>query len=346
MRGTTRRSGLVLKELRIVHETSDPEFVKPTRLRIEASSHCQLRCPSCPTTTGAINAAIGRGFLRFDRFQELIERNPQIRLIELSNYGEILLNPELLSILEFSQQRNVALTAGNGVNLNRLSEEVADGLVRCGLLSMTCSIDGASEASYRLYRVRGSFNEVIANVRRINRYKRQYESEHPHLIWQFVAFGHNEHEIPAARALAGKLNMEFRVKLNWDGEFSPIHDAESLREASGVGAASRDEFKRLNSGRDYQENICHQLWDQPQINWDGRVLGCCRNFWMNFGGNAFEDGLDEAVNHETMRYARRMLTGAAEPRADIPCTTCELYLNMRRTGLRIDRKSNGDPVQK
>lgn len=323
-----------------MHEPEDSGFASPTRLRIEASSHCQLRCPSCPTTTGAINDAIGRGFLRFEKFRELVEQNPRIRAIELSNYGEILLNPELIPILELSRDRNVILTAGNGVNLNHLTDEVADALVRCGLRSMTCSIDGASESTYQQYRVRGSFERVIANIRKINHYKGVYESTCPHLIWQFVAFGHNEHEIEKARSLASELNMEFRVKLTWDDNFSPVRDAESLRASSGVGAASRDEYRRLNGGRDYQENICHQLWDQPQINWDGRVLGCCRNFWMNFGGNAFEDGLEDAINHETMRYARRMLTTLAEPRADIPCTTCDLYLNMRATGRRIERPAN------
>ena len=327
-----------------MREPRDPDVVSPTMLRIEASSHCQLRCPSCPTTTGAIDGAIGRGFLRVEKFRELLERNPQIRVVELSNYGEILLNPELIRILELSRELGVLLTAGNGVNLNHLSDEVAEALVRCGLHTMTCSIDGASESTYQQYRVRGSFEKVIANIRKINHYKRRYESEFPHLIWQFVAFGHNEHEIPTARSLASDLNMEFRVKLTWDDGFSPVHDAESLRAASGVGAASRDEYRHLNEGRDYQENICHQLWDQPQINSDGRVLGCCRNFWMNFGGNAFDDGLQEALNHETMRYARRMLTGRAEPREDIPCTTCDLYLNMRAAGRRIERPE--DPLQK
>lgn len=36
---------------------------------------------------------------------------------------------------------------------------------------------------------------MIGNVRKINAFKHQYNSQQPRLNWQFVIFGHNEHEI-------------------------------------------------------------------------------------------------------------------------------------------------------
>ena len=48
---------------------------------------------------------------------------------------------------------------------------------------------------------------------------------------------------------------------------------------------TRTEF-RERYGAEYLEGTCDQLWSGPQINWDGKVLGCCRNFWDEFGGNA------------------------------------------------------------
>jgi hypothetical protein len=78
------------------------------------------------------------------------------------------------------------------------------------------------------------------------------------------------------------------------------------------------------------QEICHGLWDDPQINWDGKVLGCCRNFWGDFGGNAFTDGLVESLNSERMNYAKEMLLGQQPARSDIPCTTCNIYIDMVR----------------
>jgi len=201
---------------------------------------------------------------------------------------------------------------------------------------MTCSIDGASQESYHKYRVRGDFNRVIRNVERINFYKQQYRSKLPRLTWQFVVFGHNEHEIPLAREMAGKLGMDFVPKLTWDSKFSPIRDREFVRAQTGWQSVDREEFGRKH-GEKYLATICHQLWDQPQINWDGKVIGCCRNFWGNFGGNAFADGLLNSVNSKKMRYARAMLSGKKPVRDDIPCASCELYLGMRDHGKFIDR---------
>jgi hypothetical protein len=67
------------------------------------------------------------------------------------------------------------------------------------------------------------------------------------------------------------------------------------------------------------------------------MLGCCRNFWGDFGSNAFTEGLAASVNSEKMNYARKMLRGGDASRADIPCTTCEIYQGMQRRGKWLER---------
>jgi len=314
--------------------------IAATRIRLEASSFCQLRCPSCPTTSRAIHPAVGSGFLRFEHFRALLEQNPQVQEIELANYGEIFLNPELLAILKLAHERDVRLTVGVGFNLNDVRDEVLEGLVKYRVRSMTCSIDGASPETYAQYRIRGDFNTVIDNIKKINRWKETYDSPYPRMTWQFIVFGHNEHELPMARTLARSLDMVFYAKLNWDPNFSPIRDRDLVARELGITELTREEYKNKHN-EDYMVSICHQLWESPQINWDGKVLGCCRNFWGEFGGNAFANGLRESVNSETMSYARAMLQGEKPARDDIPCTTCEIYLGMRESGRWVDRGRRG-----
>lgn len=305
--------------------------VRPRAMQIEASSFCQLRCPSCPTTSGAIHPAVGSGFLRPDDLRAVLDANPAIREIELSNYGEIFLNPRLLDILRLCEQRGVAVSAHNGVNLNHVRPAVLEGIVRHKMRLLSVSIDGATQATYQQYRVKGRLDSVLANIVRINAWKRRLGSDLPLLRWQFVVFGHNEHEIDDAKAQAEALGMVFAAKLSWDDQVSPIRDADRLRRLLPEQAATRDEY-RARVGRDYVAGICHQLWDSPQVNWDGKLLGCCRNFWGDFGANVFRDGFIPAVNGERMRHARAMLRGDAAPRDDIPCTTCDIYQTMRRSG--------------
>ena len=303
-------------------------IIKVTKVRLEASSRCQLRCPSCPTTSGAIQPAIGTGTLKFQDFQALLDGNSGLRDIELSNYGEIFLNPELGEILEYAWQRKVRLWATNGVNLNHVKPEVLEAVVKYGVRQLRVSLDGASQETYSVYRVRGHFDRVIENIRTINAFKLKYRTRYPELVWQFIVFGHNEHELVTARAMAAELHMEFKAKLTWDDHFSPLNNPEQVRQDLGLGVVNRLEYLEQH-GQDYAHRTCEQLWDSPQINYDGRVLGCCRNFWADFGANAFNEGLDAAVNTERMQVARAMLLGRHPGREDIPCTTCEIYKTMK-----------------
>ncbi len=304
------------------------QTIRPHVVQLEASSHCQLRCPVCPTTLRQIDAPIGRGFLNPDTFARFLDANPDIRHVELSNNGEIFLNPGLLAILRLAEARGVTLGAANGANLNDVRPSVLEGVVRHRLRFLTCSIDGATAETYRVYRVRGDFDRVMANVRTIAAHKRRLGSPFPVLRWQFVVFSHNVHELPAARALAEEIGMQFTPKLNWDADYAPV---------PGMTRAEH----RAQTGRDYAGLICHQLWDSPQVNFDGGMLGCCRNTWGRFGtANAFTDGFATAVNSEPMAHARAMLRGAAAPREGIPCTTCDLYRDMRASGRFLRRRED------
>ena len=304
------------------------KLLKPSKIRLEASSVCQLRCPVCPTAGGVALAFIRPGFLKPDHFGVLLDKNPHLREIELSNYGEIFLNSEMLEIMRIAAKKGVSLTADNGVNLNSVSDEVLEGLTIYNFKSITCSIDGASQETYGKYRKGGNFGTVIENVSKINGYKARHCSDYPVLVWQFILFGHNQHELPKAREMATSLSMEFRVKLSWDDKISQWSGEIAEKEC---GAASRLEFKKMH-GKDYMHGLCNELWDSPQINWDGRVLGCCRNFWEEFGGNAFLEGLQQAVNSEKISYARGMVEGKYIQRDGIPCTTCDIYKTMKESG--------------
>jgi MoaA/NifB/PqqE/SkfB family radical SAM enzyme len=299
----------------------------PRRIALEGSSICQLKCPACPRFHQKFKTTIGYGFLQQKDFQKIIENNPGIVRVELSNYGELFLNPELLTIIKYAYENKIILTADVGVNFNAANESIIEGLVKYKYYSITCSIDGASNAQYSIYRRQGNFGQVIKNIQKINYFKKRYKSIFPLLTWQFVIFGHNEHEIPTARKMAQELGMRFQPKLSWDEDFSPIKDQAFVKSETHLPILSRKEYREY-FGIDYMHRICHQLWDQPQINWDGKMLGCCRNFWSDFGGNVFEDGLSKCVNSHNMAYARAMVLGQKPSREDIPCSSCDIYLTM------------------
>ncbi|MDD3149382.1 MAG: hypothetical protein PHV68_00980 [Candidatus Gastranaerophilales bacterium] len=305
-------------------ETSDKPFVRTDSVRIESCVHCQLKCPCCANANDRLGKAIGRGALKLEDFITLIENNPTIRTVELSHFGEIFLNPALLEIMKFAYEKNVTLTAHNGINLNTVKEEVLEAMVKYKMSYVTCSIDGASDETYPIYRINGNFSTVIENIKKINNYKEKYDSQYPKLTWKFIIFGHNEHEIPLARKMATDLNMTFLPVFNFNEKYSPIKDKEYVMKEIGQQVSSRSEYHKKYK-KTYNRRLCYQLWRAIQINWDGKILGCCINSWDDFGDNAFQLDSNELFYNEKISYARDMLMGKKEPRDDIPCIKCAHY---------------------
>lgn len=300
-------------------------------LRLEASTICQLACPICPTTSGEIKRSIGGGFLKFDDFRRIVDEHPWIWEIELSNWGEIFLNPDIEEIIAYAYRRNVALTAFNGANLNHVKDGVLEAMARYKFRAITCSIDGATQDVYEAYRRKGKLDRVLDNIRRLNAYKKRWNSEHPILSWQMIAFGHNEHEIETARGLAAELGMGFCLKINGNPAFAPVQEVEAVRQTV---AQTRLGVEELPGERDeyLTDDYCWQLWRQPQVNFDGTLLGCCTNTWGTFGENALAVGLERALHSEKLEYAKQMLQGAVPARDDVPCTRCTIYEGRARKG--------------
>ena len=303
--------------------------IRPEQIRIEASSVCQLKCPSCPTGLGINKSSeVGHGFLKVEKFRQLLAENPWLKRVELSNWGEIFLNKEIAEVFKVAHAAGVAVHASNGVNLNNATEEALEASVKYRVEKFTCSIDGASQATYSQYRRGGCFENVIENIRKINSYKKKYATDYPKLVWQFVIFGLNEKEIPVAREMAKSLNMKFKPKLSWDENFSPIQDEEFVQKETGLKAKSRSDFLEKNK-ENYMRSVCLQLWEEPQVNFDGKLLGCCINTWGSFG-NVFVSGLEAGLNSEKIDYARQMLQGKKRVRSDIPCASCTKYLDIKK----------------
>ncbi|MBF0504802.1 MAG: SPASM domain-containing protein [Candidatus Omnitrophica bacterium] len=311
--------------------------INPSKIRLEASTACQLKCPACPNTDGSIARELGIKILKFENFKKIVDSNPWIRSIELSNWGEIFLNRDLLRIAKYAYQKKIVLNAGNGVNLNTVKEDMLEALVKYRFGFISCSIDGSSRATYKIYRKGGDFDTVIANIKKINEFKAEYRSTLPVLHWQFIVFEHNEHEIIKARQMAHKLGMGFQVKLPY-GDFSSVRNKDRVRKLSGIGAVSRKEYQEKYKKPYFIKNTCYELWANPQINCDGRVLGCSRNYWGDYG-NALKENLIEVLNNEKMNYARAMLRGQKGPREDIPCTQCRRYNEMKKSNIWLFSKN-------
>src|SRR3954464_7463160 len=71
------------KRNKMLTRASKKKALAPRFVRLDASTVCQLKCPSCPTATGTTGQKLGVGSLRFEDFKHFIRGNPQVAHIEL-----------------------------------------------------------------------------------------------------------------------------------------------------------------------------------------------------------------------------------------------------------------------
>jgi len=301
-----------------------------TEVSIDFSTICQLRCVECSTSKGITHdGIIGKGWLKLEDFKTFISQNPQIRRMEMSNWGEIFLNPAIAEIIKYAYEHDVTLYCGNGTNFNDVDDEVLECLVKYRVEYLNLSIDGASQESYEKYRVRGNLSKVLKNIEKLNLYKEQYGSDYPKLSWQFVIFGHNEHELPLVKELCRKYRMAFNPKLNYS-DFSPVKDKDFVRKESGLGVADRKEFKEKHQ-KEYKAP-CYHCFSSPQINWNGDILGCSVNKWKVMG-NAFRHSMTEWEESEVFKELKDVLFEGKECTESLPCYYCPNYSKIQNQPL-------------
>lgn len=293
----------------------------PSQIRIDASTICQLKCKSCYMRLNN-SGTMGSGYLSFDNFKKIIESSPFVNEVELSNSGEIFLNPDLVKIMEYAYANNIKLTAFNGVNFNRVTDVQLEALVKYQFYGLMISIDGASQDTYSKYRINGNFDVVIKNIKKLTEYKKHYNSNYPIMIWQYIIMESSELDVPLAKIKAEELNIPIWFKLAWDNNYK-TENADMLKKETGLQALTRNEYlEKMN--KVYLGTACSHMFIAPQINWDGRLLGCWNVFTDDYQVNVFEMGLRKALQSQKFINAKKYLLHPSEAETkDFPCFNCE-----------------------
>lgn len=309
----------------------------PKNVRIEACSLCNLNCRDCyMRIQSEQKPIIDDGYLKFKDFKNFIKRNPYIKNIELSFSGEIFLNPELKKILRLAHYKKINLTAFNGVNFNLITEEMIETLVKYSFKGITFSIDGTSNETYSLYRNKGSYDRVIENINKLNEYKLKYKSKFPILQWQYIIFKHNLKEVKQAVHIAREMNMtSIYFKEPWNKEVTK-YDTDFLYRFIPFRQYYDKEIQAIIKENEY--DLCLQPWIAPQINWDGRLLGCCCSTHNDLDVNVFDLGLKKALTSIKMKQMRSILTGKIISNCQLACRYCYKYQTMQKNGKYLNEK--------
>jgi MoaA/NifB/PqqE/SkfB family radical SAM enzyme len=250
-----------------------------------------------------------KGLMQQGLFKKIFDQLKESLLcINLYSWGEPLLNPDLAAMITYAKNAKKNLRILTSTNLNIRDDKLLQDLMRCGIDEIIVSADGASAATYSEYRRGGDFDLVVRNMKLLAEFKNQSASD-TEVVWNFLVFKHNEHEIGKAKALAKELGVRLRIgkmRTSMKEEILRPH-SESIRKykewiPDSPQYSAYDKEKCVTKVR---IKTCRKPWSEISINWDGRVFPCCAVYGDGFSfGDASRESVRGIWNNAMYSQAR------------------------------------------
>lgn len=307
------------------HTSNDMQPGLPVSVAFEPTTSCNLRCPECPS--GLRSFTRPTGMLDKHFFEDAID-GMRDHLMYLTFYfqGEPYLHPDFLEMVAMADCRKIYTTTST--NAHYLDDQKAEATVKSGLDRLIISIDGTDQSTYEQYRVGGKLNKVLEGARNMVAWKRRLKSATPHLIFQFLVVGPNEHQIEDARSLAKEIGVDeiqFKTAQIYDYE----NGSNLMPESSKYSR-----YQRNTNGKFILKNPlkdeCWKMWHSCVITWDGRVVPCC---FDKDAQHAMGDLKSQTMNQiwygDTYKNFRKQLF-KSRSKIDI-CKNCSEGLNVSWT---------------
>lgn len=273
----------------------------PVHLLIEPSSACNLRCVMCFQTDSTFTKKPYMGMMDFGLYKDIIDQAVEggTRAISLSSRGEPMMNKRFVDMLQYASEKKAFMDLKVNSNCTWLDEETCHGILSSDATVLVISIDAHTEQMYKEIRVRGDFERVVSNVRRLFDIRtRQYPDS----------------------------GLEIRisgVKIRDDQDEDGFRNFWSEISDNVVYVRMQARWDTYNNEPHPEKNYpCPFLWNRLYIWYDGTCNPCDEDYKSKLSvGNLKEKSLKEIWYSPAMAELRdRHLNGA---RKDImPCDRC------------------------
>ena len=185
--------------------------------------------------------------------------------------GEPYLHPEFLDMVQYASAKKIY--TATSTNAHYLNDENARKTVESGLDRLIISIDGTSQETYEQYRIGGQLEKVLEGARNMVKWKKELNSNTPHLIFQYLVVRPNEHQVEEVDKIARAIGMDEVIY-----KTAQVYDFKNGNDLiPTIDKYSR--YKQNTSGKweikNSLENQCWKMWHSCVITWDGRVVPCC-----------------------------------------------------------------------
>jgi MoaA/NifB/PqqE/SkfB family radical SAM enzyme len=181
-------------------------FNSPIRdLHIELTSRCTLMCPRCQRTAHPNELTI-QDVSPATISATVTKKNfPNLRFVTFcGNYGDPIYHPQFHEIVEHVKKEGLKINFDTNASYRNRAwwQKTASMLARSD--RATFSIDGLEDTN-PVYRVNARWPDIMIAVEEMR--------DRARLIWKFIVFRHNQHQIEEAKSLAKRLGFdEFKLR--------------------------------------------------------------------------------------------------------------------------------------
>lgn len=251
-----------------------------------------------------------------DQFAAIVEQlSGRVLALSLFYYGDPLIHPDLDKMIRIARAAKLAVHITTHFSYPFQAERIRQ-LVDAGLSHITVAVDGASQETYGVTRVRGRLDLVLNNLKMLVDYKREQGVSLPYVEVQHLEFPHHP---PGEKERVRRIVMAMGVD-HWKCFTGLRYDA------SGDLYNVVDDVPAVPEGEPLPNRPlprCHWPYSSAVIKFDGEVIPCC--LWRvgqqyipggatRALGNVFKTPLAEIWNGPGYRALRRRVSRPADGR--------------------------------
>ena len=227
---------------------------KPYSVSLEPVCLCCLECPECPTGMGKVKRV--QQEMDMQLFANILDCTGSTTIyLMLYFQGEPLMNREIFSMIKLARKLNMYTAISTNGQL--LNESNAGKIIESGLDRLIVSVDGTSQDTYEKYRIGGDLKTALNGTEKLLRLRSEQHTARPEIIFQFLVFRHNEHQLTEMKQLARSMAID-RLWI----KSAQIYSEEGASQIPENNRLSRYEVgldgKLIRKGK--LRNRCSRLW--------------------------------------------------------------------------------------
>ncbi len=295
-----------------------PEYM-PSRLWIETTSRCNLRCSLCVNKNIPVSQ---KKDMDIDLYKRIInEAAGAIYDVNLFHRGEPLLHPQIVDMISYAAAKKIGTRLHtNGTLLDR---KLSRDIILAGLDMISFSFDGYTRKEYEKNRAGADYERTLENIKEFLTIKKELRAKKPLTVIQVMECGSNG-------KTSKRLQQRYHFLKRFDGH---APDRITTRKPHNWGGLLNGYGPGPNSLPVTTEHACTFPWYSLTIFFDGRVYPCPQDFMGKIPiGDLKKNSIREIFNGQAIKELRKMFKSKKIIKS-LPCSSCDRIIRNTFMGI-------------